>query len=116
VPNVFVLPSGPGSASVFRLLYSPRLDEFLERARAEFDMVLIDTPPMLAIPDARILARKADGAVLVMRSGYVTRAMAQTALDRLMSDGIPIVGTILNDWKPKPDQYGYYSRYYAPQV
>jgi capsular exopolysaccharide synthesis family protein len=116
VPNVFVLPSGPGSASVFRLLYSPRLEEFLERARAEFDMILIDTPPMLAIPDARILARKTDGVVLVMRSGYVTRATAQTALDRLMSDGIPIVGTILNDWKPKPDQYGYYSRYYAPQV
>lgn len=116
VPNVYVLPSGPGSASVFRLLYSPRMDEFLERARAEFDMVLIDTPPMLAIPDARILARKADGVVLVMRSGYVTRAMAQTALDRLMSDGIPIVGTILNDWKPRPDHYGYYSRYYAPHA
>jgi capsular exopolysaccharide synthesis family protein len=116
IPNVYVLPSGPGTASVFRLLYSSRIDEFLQAARKEFGMVLIDTPPMLGIPDARVLAPKTDGVVLVMRSRYITRSTARAALDQLVSDGVPIIGTVLNDWKPRADQHGYYSRYYTPHV
>jgi Mrp family chromosome partitioning ATPase len=71
---------------------------------------------MLGIPDARVVGRKADGVVLVMRSGYITRSTARAALDRLTADGLPIIGTVLNDWKPRTDQHGYYSRYYAPNA
>lgn len=116
IPNLFVLPSGPGSANVFATLHSPRVDELLQRAREEFDVVLIDTPPMLGLPDARVLAKKADGVVLVFRLGQSTRAMAKVALQRLLEDRVPILGTILNDWKPKPSQYGYLSRYYSPRT
>ncbi|HYI94032.1 MAG TPA: polysaccharide biosynthesis tyrosine autokinase [Bryobacteraceae bacterium] len=116
IPNLFVLPSGPGAASVFCALHSPRVDELLQRAREEFDVVLIDTPPMLGLPDARVLGKKADGVVLVFRLGQSTRAIAKTAVQRLIEDRVPVVGTILNDWKPKPSQYGYLARYYSPRA
>jgi capsular exopolysaccharide synthesis family protein len=116
VPNVFAIPSGPGTASIYRLLYSQRIEELLERARAEFDMVLVDTPPMLGIPDARVLARMTDGVVFVMRAGVVDRATVRAALQRFSDDCTTVVGTIVNDWKPRPDHYGYYDRYYNTRI
>ena len=69
VPRLSFLPSGPGSVNVSKLLYSPRMDDLLERLRNEFDAVLIDTPPVLRVADARILSRLADAVVLVFRAG-----------------------------------------------
>ena len=57
VPNLFVLPAGPPVAGATNLLYSPRLKECLGQFMTQFDMILIDTPPMLTIPDARVMGR-----------------------------------------------------------
>ncbi|MEK7408494.1 MAG: hypothetical protein AAB225_25765, partial [Acidobacteriota bacterium] len=75
-----------------------------------YDMVLIDTPPMLQIADARVLGRLADAVILIIRSGRTTRDAAQAARDRLVEDGIPVLGAILNDWDPK---YSTGSAYYT---
>jgi polysaccharide biosynthesis transport protein len=109
--SLFVLPSGPGTANTIRLLYSSRLTELLKRFRKEFDIVLIDTPPMIEIADARVLARQADGVVLVLRAGITTVELAHAALERLAQDGTPIVGTILNDWNPRVQNFPYGHRY-----
>jgi polysaccharide biosynthesis transport protein len=111
ISGLYVLPSGPGAASIFRLLCSSRVDELLRSAAREFDMVLIDTPPMLALPDARILARRTEGAIVVLRAGRTNRDMAQAAVQKFIDDGIPVVGTVLNDWKPSNRDYGTYKRY-----
>ena len=76
----------------------------------------MDTPPMLHIADARIAGVLADGVVLVIRSGQTPRESAMAAKRQLAEDGIPIIGTALNDWNPKvAGYYGYeaYSKYYA---
>jgi Mrp family chromosome partitioning ATPase len=65
---------------------------------------------MLTIPDARVLARKADGVVLVVRADSTTRSSVKAALNRLADDGTVVIGTILNDWKPKTNNYGSYYR------
>jgi polysaccharide biosynthesis transport protein len=114
VAGVWVLPSGPGTLSISNLLYSKRMAELLERLRNEFDMIMIDTPPMLAIPDARILGQLADAAVLVVRAGHTSRSDGQRAKERLLEDGIPVLGVILNRWDLKArGRYGYqgYSSY-----
>jgi capsular exopolysaccharide synthesis family protein len=101
IHNLFVLPSGPGVPSISNLLYSPALKSTLERLRREFDMILIDTAPMLQFTDARVLARLGDGVILVFRSNRTTREMGSVALQRLLDDGISVLGTVLNDWDSK---------------
>jgi len=116
VPNLYVLPSGSGSEESSGLLYSPRLKTLLDRLTKEFDVVLMDTPPILHMADARIAAGVADGAILVLRSCTTDRRTAMTARDLFDHDGVRIVGTILNDFDPsKQGQANYYSSYYEYQ-
>lgn len=116
VPGLFVLPSGSESAASTNLLYSPRMGELLQLLRHHFDTILIDTPPMLHIPDARVLGRLADAVILVVRANRTTRDATRAAYQRLAEDGTPVLGTILNDWNPKRTPgygyYRYYDRYY----
>jgi len=112
VEGLHVLPSGPGPASISSLLYSRRLVDLLDRFRSEYDVVLIDTPPMFAISDARVLAQLADGTILVIRSKQTTRDMALAVKQRLLQDGTPLIGTILVAWDGK-QRGAYYRDSYA---
>jgi capsular exopolysaccharide synthesis family protein len=112
ISELNILTSGPGTSTVSNLLYSHRMLELLQRLRSEFDIVLIDTPPLLDITDARILGRLADAAVLVFRAGKTSRDAALAAKRRLTDDGIPVLGTILNGWDVK--QTGAYGYGYSP--
>jgi succinoglycan biosynthesis transport protein ExoP len=84
--------------------------------REEFHTVIIDTPPMLHMPDARVLGRLADGVIIVVRSAQTIRDAAVAARQRLTDDGTRVLGTILNQWDPrKTNNYscGYgYNKYY----
>ena len=112
IEGLSLLPSGPGTLSIANLLYSRRLSDLLKRLRAEFDIIVIDTPPMLYISDARVLGRLADGAILVIRASKTTRDAARAAKQRLVDDGIPVLGTILNEWDFRAkSRYGYYTNY-----
>src|SRR5213078_4895179 len=113
VPGLFVLPSGGSRRSASSLLHSERLAELLCLARQKFDMVIIDTPPMANIADARVVGRFGDAVILIVRSGQTTRDAALMAKSRFSEDGTPILGTILNFWNPKTPGYGYYRYYYA---
>jgi polysaccharide biosynthesis transport protein len=68
----------------------------------------VDAPPCLGVSDARILARYAAGVLLVLRANFADRKAALAAAQRLMLDGIPVLGTVLNDWDPmgSGDPYG----------
>ncbi len=122
ITNLSVMPRGKLKGTVINLLYSPRFAEVLRIARREFDVVLIDTPPMLHLPDARAIAHMTDGVVFVVRSGKTLRDTVITARERFRQDGIPVLGSILNDWNPR--EIGYYghdnyedyrSSYYAKE-
>ena len=113
IPRLFVLPSGKARLNATSLLHSERLPELVTLLRKEFDTVVIDTPPMVNIPDARVMARLADGVILVLRSALTTRDAALLAKQRFVDDGIPLMGTILNNWNPNTPGYGYYRNYYA---
>ena len=110
IPGLLVLPSGTSEDT--NLLYTRRLPELIAQLRREFDMVLIDTPPMLHMPDARLLARYADAVVLVVRSRRTTRDAALIARQRFMEDGTKVLGTILNDWDPWNSSAFGYEKYY----
>ena len=107
-PNLYLLPSGSSTVNTTALLHSPRTREYFNRMRNEFLAVIIDTPPMLHMPDARILARLADGVILVVRSGKSMREAAVSANQRLTDDGANVLGILLNNWDPgKTNDYNY---------
>ena len=115
IPGLCLVPSGPTTDGLTSLLYSPRLTEFLERVAKEFDLVLIDAPPMLHFADARVLGRHSDGVILVLRSGQTKRDAAMLARQRFDEDGTSVLGTILNSWDLKnfrsPYAYAYNDAY-----
>jgi capsular exopolysaccharide synthesis family protein len=114
--NLYLLPAGSSGSNIPGLLHLPLAPEFLDRMRKEFHTVIIDTPPMLHLPDARILGRYADGVILVVRSSQTMRAAAVAANQRLTEDGTRVLGTILNQWDPRETNsysYGYSYSYKA---
>lgn len=116
VPGVSFLPSGLVREHVSNAFYSRSLPQFLRIARGKFDTILIDAPPILQIPDARLLGRFADGVILVVRAGQTTRGMVLEAKQRLNEDGTLILGAILNSWRRKNvPKYGYTNQAYTNQ-
>jgi polysaccharide biosynthesis transport protein len=106
--NLNLLPSGVANGDTAVLLHSPRALAFLNRMREEFHTVIIDVPPMLNMPDARVFGRLADGVILVVRSAETMRSAALAAKQRLTEDGTQVLGTILNNWDPREtNDYGY---------
>jgi receptor protein-tyrosine kinase len=96
VSHLYLLPSGACTDNIFTLLWSGRMARLLPRFRQEFDYVLVDAPPCLEFADARIMARCVDQVLLVVRANHTDRRTAQAALQRLLLDGIPVMGVILN--------------------
>jgi succinoglycan biosynthesis transport protein ExoP len=115
LPNICVIPAGEGEGDVVELLQSSYFGALLARLSRDFDVILIDSPPVLHMADARVLAGQADGAILICRSGTTTREQAGFAAELLERDGVRVIGTILNDFDPvaegKPNYYASYTRY-----
>lgn len=108
VPRLHLLPSGTCTDNIFGLLWSGRMGRLLPRFREAFDYVLVDAPPCLEFADARIMARHAEKLLLVVRADYTDRQTAQAATQRLLMDGISVMGVIFNCWDPsKSDTYSY---------
>ena len=113
IPNLSVMTAGRAGRGDPTLLHSGRLAEIVKTCRGLYDMVIIDTPPMMTMADARVIARHGDGVVLVVRANKTSRDSLRDACRRFSEDGTRVLGAILNDWNPKKSgRYGYY-RYYS---
>jgi succinoglycan biosynthesis transport protein ExoP len=113
VRGLFVLSSGPLAVSPTNLLYSPRTKELFQLVRDKFDAVLIDTPPMQQLTDARLLGAMADAVVLVCRASYTSRTEGRAAKMRFVEDGTRVLGAILNCWCPRNGIRRYERQYIA---
>jgi tyrosine-protein kinase Etk/Wzc len=104
------LPTNPSG-----LLSGVRMRVLLQELAKSFDLVILDTPPVLATADAGILAALADGVLLVVRAGQTDRIAAKRAHQQLVNVGARVVGTVLNDPGGEVSQYGdyYYPYDYA---
>jgi protein-tyrosine kinase len=108
IDNLFVMSSGPIPPNPAELLGSKAMDEFLESALQLYDMVIFDTPPVLAVTDAQILANKCNGTILVVNSGKTEIEPAVKAKELLVSSNGKLLGVVLNNKKVKDSQYYYY--------
>ncbi len=105
--NLWVLPAGRCQGSPYEVLKSARLGDLLQEARQRFDYVLIDTPPMVPVPDLRVIAKLVDGVLLVVAAHKTPRRLLEEAL--YVSDPSKVVGLIFNnDDGLLSRSYGYY--------
>lgn len=108
IDHLSVLPTGPIPPNPAELLGSQAMKEFLNRAMENFDMILIDTPPVLAVTDAQILANQCDGTILVIKSGETQVDAAMKAKELLVAANGKLLGTVLNQKKVQDSHYYYY--------
>ena len=112
VPSLSVLPSGQFPPNPSELLGSPAMQNVLHDAQGMFDIVLFDTPPLLAVTDAAVLSTMVDGTILVVRMGSTTRDAVRQAAMRLRNVRARVLGAVLNDMSAKAGSYyGGYGAY-----
>lgn len=108
IPNLSVISSGPNPPNPSELLGSKRMEKMVKEAEANFDIVIIDSPPILAVTDAQILANIVDGSLLVIRSAQTVYDNVEQAIEALNRSTSKMLGTILNDVEQKKSNTYYY--------
>jgi capsular exopolysaccharide synthesis family protein len=103
--NLEVLPVRGQPANPSELLASPRMRALIEEVAESYDRVIIDTPPVLALPDAKSVSEYADAILLVVQAGSTASADVSAALEVL--DRRRVLGVVLNGVEDASDHYGY---------
>ncbi|MEZ4296434.1 MAG: polysaccharide biosynthesis tyrosine autokinase [Polyangiaceae bacterium] len=112
IPNLSVYVAGPHPPNPAELLQSERFRTVLKRLTSEYDYVLLDSPPVLAVTDAAVLSTLVDGVVMVTRAFQTRKELAQHALRRLTDVGAHVAGVVLNAVNLTKDEYKYSYQYY----
>jgi capsular exopolysaccharide synthesis family protein len=105
--SLFVLAAGRTPPSPALMLSSSQMGNLLESMRAKFDMIIIDTAPVLAVPDSVALSQYVDGALLVVRWGKTTKQAVLETVHQLKMMKAPLIGSVLNDVRPMGGHYRY---------
>ena len=112
-PRLSVLPAGRPTSDPMAAFTSERMRQLLEEAKEAFDWVIIDTPPLVLLPDARLLSSLVDGAVLVVRANKTPHDLVKRAADIIGHNRI--IGVVLNQAEAAAQpgySAGHYDRYY----
>ncbi|MDW3776832.1 tyrosine-protein kinase Wzc [Kluyvera cryocrescens] len=115
IANLDLIPRGQVPPNPSELLMSERFSELLKWGSANYDLVLIDTPPILAVTDAAIVGRHAGTTLMVTRYAVNTLKEVETSLNRFEQNGITVKGVILNSIFRRAtgyQDYGYYEYEY----
>lgn len=113
IPGLYLLASGPTPPNPSELLSDPRSKAVFARLAERADIILIDSPPVLPVTDAAVLATVVDGVVLVTSVGKSSRKDVSRAIEVLGRVNAPLVGVVLNK-ASEGDSYAYYRYSYGP--
>ncbi|MDZ4401572.1 polysaccharide biosynthesis tyrosine autokinase [Prosthecobacter sp.] len=114
VENLFFLPSGLLPADSAGLLNSQRMVDLIADVKSRFDLVLIDSPPILGVSDASVLANMADMTMIVVQHRKLPRHMLMRVKQSVENVGGKVIGVVLNNVDLRSDaQYQYYTSYYT---
>jgi capsular exopolysaccharide synthesis family protein len=112
-PNLFLLPSGGKTRAATEMLEQKEFDLVHSELRKEFDVIIVDSPPIGLFPDSLAIARKVDEVLFVTRYGKVSRKIAKSLVENLEETGVNVLGVVLNDLPQKKTPGYYYSGYYG---
>ena len=110
-PGLLVVPSGPRPPNPAEMLGSPACIAALDKLNQHFDLVIIDSPPVVAVTDAVVLSAHVEGVVMVVKSFKVAKDLVMQAKRQLTDVEARLIGVILNDFDIQRKTYGYYYYY-----
>ena len=113
--NLYVMTAGNLPPNPSELLASDRMDLIISKMGKNADMVIIDTPPIMAVTDAVVLSQRVDGVLVVIRVGNTKTAAAQQTVNQLHRLNANVLGVVLNQVPTRGSRYYYSNRYYAYQ-
>jgi len=114
VENLFFLPSGPLPPKPAELLGSPQMSFLISFLKNRFDILVVDSPPVLPTSDPLLLAPQMEGVILVVKSGHLNRVIVQKAVEQLQTTKANLIGVVLNRVNLQRERYyQYYSKYYG---
>ena len=111
IDNLFVLPCGVHPPNPTEILRSETVKQIINYLKSKYDIILIDTPPAVALTDAAIASSFCDAVILVVSSGKVDYASVDVALKNLKLVNANVIGVVVNNVKGQGNRRGYYYRY-----
>ncbi|RMF42845.1 MAG: polysaccharide biosynthesis tyrosine autokinase, partial [Anaerolineae bacterium] len=112
VPNLKVLTAGDLPPNPSELLGSERMYAIIRQVKEQADLLVLDTPPVMAVTDAVVLSPRVDGVLLVVKPGSTKLSALQTAIEQLQRVGAKVLGVVFNGVQLKGYRYRYYSSSY----
>ena len=114
VENLFIITAGGLPPNPSELLGSDRMNKLVEGLEHDWDMLLFDSPPIVAVTDASMISGEIDAIAMVVKAGQTDRAAVDRALDTIRNVKAPLIGVILNGANPETltGKYSYYYSYY----
>jgi capsular exopolysaccharide synthesis family protein len=109
VPGLYVVPGGKTMADPSPLLAAEKIRYFLGKVREQFDVILLDTPPILPVADTLSLRDQVDGFIFLFRADFTPYTLLRQALEELGEANV--IGVVMNGIEPKKQKY--YQRYYG---
>ena len=116
IDNLSVLTSGPIPPNPAEILNAERTRSLWPQLLEQYDYVLVDSPPLLAVTDAAVLSTQVDGVLMVVSSQVTKKEMAKEAKEQLVKANARIIGVILNQVKLSKQDYQYYYYYYSEKA
>jgi len=114
VPNLWLIPSGPVPPNPADLLSIDSFPQLLKRIAAEADIIILDTPPVLAVSDPLVVGRNTDAVLLVAKSGQTRRDALRHSAEALQKGNMRLLGIVLNQQRSKDGMGYYYYEGYGP--
>ena len=111
INNLSYVTSGTIPPDPAEVLESNAMKNFLDEMKNRFDIIIIDSAPIVAVIDSEILSRIVDGTILVVSADKTETELMTDAVELIKNDKVPFLGTVLNNFKYK-NGYGYYYKYY----
>lgn len=99
--------AGEKTTAVINVLESSKLKELIDKLREDYDYVLLDTPPVIAVSDALYVAKNADGIIFIVSQGTAKKSLVKEAITTLKTNNVHIIGTVLTQVNLKSGAYGY---------
>jgi capsular exopolysaccharide synthesis family protein len=114
IPNLQFLPSGRLPRASLGVLDPRKIRELVQSLKSKYDLVFIDTPPIVGMSDANIIAKEVDSSILVVQYRKYPLNMIRKAVETLQAQSIDIAGAVLNNINMmRDDYYYYYQSYYS---
>lgn len=112
VNNLFYVSAGTIPPNPAEILGSAQMESFIQKLKNNFDYVIIDSPPLIAVTDSEILAQVVDGTILVVSANYTEMDLLEKSIEVLKRDNSSFLGVLLNNFSFRSGYSSYYKYYY----